>query len=235
MVARGLDGKAKRVANIVVDITDRKKAEEHVELLMREVSHRSKNLLAVVQAIASQTVRSAGTLSEFEKRFAQRLQGLAASHDLLVKENWRGVPLVDLARQQLALFTEAGSARLMLEGPDVVLAAAASQSIGLALHELATNAIKYGAWSVPTGRVTASWTVEHELGMPHHLQLCWVESGGPIVTPPTQSGFGTIVIEQIAANSVNGEVLLEFDPRGLRWTLSMPVDNLVGFAEGLTG
>ena len=212
---------------------DRKKAEEHVELLLREVSHRSKNLLAVVQAIASQTVRSAGTLNEFEKRFAQRLQGLAGSHDLLVKENWRGVPLRDLARQQLALFTEAGSTRLVLEGTDIVLAAAASQSIGLALHELATNAIKYGAWSLPTGRVMVSWTVEGELGKPHRLRLRWAESGGPIVTPPTQRGFGTIVIEQIAANSVNGEVLLEFDPRGLRWTLSMPLDNLVGLAEEL--
>jgi PAS domain S-box-containing protein len=233
VAARGLDGKAQRVANIVVDITDRKKAEEHVDLLMREVSHRSKNLLAVVQAIAGQTVRSAGTLAEFESRFAQRLQGLAGSHDLLVKENWRGVPLVDLARQQLAFFTEAGSARLMLEGPDIVLAAAASQSIGLALHELATNAVKYGAWSVSTGRVTINWTVEREPGKPSHLQLRWLESGGPITTPPTQSGFGTIVIEQIVANSVNGEVLLEFDPRGLRWTLSMPLDNLVAFGEEL--
>jgi PAS domain S-box-containing protein len=231
VVARGLDGRAQRVANIVVDITDRKKAEEHVELLMREVSHRSKNLLAVVQAIAGQTVRSAGSLLEFEKRFTQRLLSLAGSHDLLVKENWRGVPLADLARQQLAFFTEAGSARLWLEGPDVGLDAAASQSIGLALHELATNAIKYGAWSVPTGKVSISWSIENEPGKPPHLQLCWAEIGGPIVTPPARRGFGTIVIEQIAANSLNGEVSLEFDPAGLRWTLSMPLDKVVDLGE----
>ena len=204
-----------------------------MQMLMREVSHRSKNLLAVVQAIAGQTARTSGTLGEFEKKFAERLQGLSDSHDLLVKENWRGVPLRDLARQQLAFFTEAGSARLVLEGPDVILAAAASQSIGLALHELATNAIKYGAWSLPTGRVTVSWIVERKPGKPGLLQLCWVENGGPSITPPRQRGFGTIVIEQIVANSVNGEVLLEFDPSGLRWTLSMPLDNLAGLTKEL--
>jgi two-component sensor histidine kinase/putative methionine-R-sulfoxide reductase with GAF domain len=229
VIARGPDGRAQRVANIVVDTTDRKKSEEHVQLLMRELSHRAKNLLAVVQAIAGQTVRTAGSLDAFEKRFAQRLQGLAASHDLLVHENWRGAPLADLARQQLAAFAEEGSYRLALSGPDVVLTASAAQTIGLALHELATNATKYGAWSAPAGQVTLDWAFDDQAGQPR-LRLRWVESGGPRVERPTRRGFGHVVIENMVAQSVDGEVHADYDPKGLRWTLSIPVGNLVGGA-----
>jgi PAS domain S-box-containing protein len=227
VLARGPDGRALRVANIVVDITDRKKSEEHVQLLMREISHRAKNLLAVVQAIASQTVRTSGTLETFERRFALRLQGLAASHDLLVHENWRGAPLAELARQQLAPFAETGSYRLALSGPDVLLTASAAQTIGLALHELATNAIKYGAWAAPAGQVKLDWAFDDKAGKPQ-LRLRWAESGGPPVEPPTRKGFGHIVIENMVAQSVDGEVYADYDAAGLRWTLSIPVRNLVG-------
>jgi PAS domain S-box-containing protein len=229
VIARGPDGRAQRVANIVVDITDRKKTEDHIQLLMREISHRSKNLLAVVQAIAGQTVRTAGTLETFEKRFAQRLQGLAASLDLLVHENWRGAPLADLARQQLAPFAEAGTSRLALSGPNVVLTASAAQTIGLALHELATNAIKYGAWSAPAGKVSVDWAFDDKVGVPQ-LRLCWIESGGPPVERPTRKGFGHVVIENMVAQSVDGEVDADYNPTGMRWTLSIPIGNLVGGA-----
>ena len=229
VLARDSDGRALRVANIVVDITDRKKSEEHVQLLMREISHRAKNLLAVVQAIAGQTVRTAGSLETFGQRFALRLQGLAASHDLLVHENWRGAPLAGLARQQLAPFAEEGSYRLALSGPDVVLTASAAQTIGLALHELATNAIKYGAWSVPAGQVTLEWAFDDQAGQPQ-LRLRWIESGGPPVTPPTRKGFGHVVIKNMVAQSVDGEVHADYDPAGMRWTLSIPAGNLVGGA-----
>jgi len=229
VLARGPDGRALRVANIVVDITDRKKSEEHVQLLMREISHRAKNLLAVVQAIAGQTVRTAGSLEMFEKRFAQRLQGLAASHDLLVHENWRGAPLADLARQQLAPFAEEGSYRLASSGPDVVLTASAAQTVGLALHELATNAIKYGAWSVPAGQVTLEWAFDDKAGQPQ-LRLRWIERGGPPVERPTRKGFGHVVIENMVAQSVDGEVHVDYNPKGMRWTLSIPIGNLAGGA-----
>ena len=115
VIARDADGRAERVANIVVDVTERKNAEEHVQLLMREMTHRSKNLLAVVQALAARTARTAGTLEEFERRYTQRLKGLAASNDLLLQRSWRGAPLTDLARKQLAPFAEAGGARLSLQ------------------------------------------------------------------------------------------------------------------------
>ena len=162
----------------MTDITERKAAEEHIQLLMREISHRSKNLLAVVQAIAGQTVRTSDSTKDFELRFGRRLQGLAASHDLLVNEGWRGAPLAELVRQQLAPFVETGSSRIELDGPDISLTAEAAQAIGLALHELATNAIKYGALSVPHGKVTVSWAFAANPGEPRHLQMSWIERAG---------------------------------------------------------
>jgi PAS domain S-box-containing protein len=228
VIARGGDGKAQRVANIVMDITDRRKAEEHIQLLMREISHRSKNLLAVVQAIAGQTALTAGNLEEFEARFAQRLQGLAASHDLLVQEDWRGALLFDLARQQLALFAEAGGPRLTLSGPKVMLTTQAAQAIGLALHELATNALKHGAWLMPSGGVSVSWAFEANSRDPGVLQLNWVERGGPLVAQPDSKGFGRVVIERMVAQAIGGEVSMDFNPLGLTWTLSIPDRNLVG-------
>lgn len=227
VVARGADGKAQRVANIVMDITERKKAEAHIQLLMREISHRSKNLLAVVQAIAGQTVRTGGTLPEFEMRFAQRLQGLAASHDLLVNENWRGAALMDLIQQQLAPFAEVGSPRLTLSGPDVRLTTDAAQALGLALHELATNALKYGAWSVAAGNVSVSWAFDEIAGDAATLRLRWIEREGPTVIPPNHKGFGHVVIESMVAQSLGGEVDLDFRESGLIWTLSIPDRNLV--------
>jgi PAS domain S-box-containing protein len=226
VIARGADGRAERVANIVVDVTERKNAEERVQLVMREMTHRSKNLLSVVQALAARTARSAGTLEEFERRYTQRLRGLAASHDLLLQRSWRGAPLTDLARKQLAPFVEIGSARLSLSGPDVILTSEATQAVGLALHELATNATKYGAWSAPSGSVALGWDFD-DIGAARRLRLSWIERGGPRVQPPERKGFGHFLLESMAARSVNGEVLTEFGATGLSWTLSMPVNNLV--------
>jgi PAS domain S-box-containing protein len=222
VVARGVDGKAQRVFNIVMDISERKKAEEHIQLLMREVSHRSKNLLAVVQAIAKQTVRTAETLEKFEATFTQRLRGLAASHDLLIQENWRGALLRDLAIHQLALFAEAGGPRLTLSGPSVMLTPQAAQAIGLALHELGTNAVKHGAWSVPTGKVLMTWTFDADPEAAKVLQVRWEERGGPPVIRPVSKGFGHAVIDTMVGQATGGEVRMDFGPVGLRWILSVP-------------
>jgi PAS domain S-box-containing protein len=225
VVARGPDGKAQRVLNIVMDVTERKRAEEHIQLLMREISHRSKNLLSVVQAIAGQTGRAAGTFPDFQEAFAQRLRGLAASHEILVENEWRGALLRDLAHHQLALFTEAGEHRLSLSGPDAMLTTQAAQAIGLALHELGTNALKYGAWSVPDGSVGVSWAWEPATHDANRLQLTWVERGGPAVRPPGSRGFGRVVTEFMVAQTTGGEVSMEFRPAGLTWTLSIPGQN----------
>jgi PAS domain S-box-containing protein len=228
VIARGATGKAERMVSIMVDITERKKTEDHIRFLLLEVSHRAKNLLSVIQAIAGQTVRSAGSLDEFETRFSSRLHGLAASHDILVSQSWQGAPLAELVRLQLAPFVDAGSSRLELVGPDVVLAARSAQAIGLALHELATNATRYGALSSPTGRIRVSWTFD-DVGAAHPrpLRLSWAELGGPPATAPAKKGFGYLVIERMAASAVSGEVAMEHSPAGLRWVLSIPAANLV--------
>jgi two-component sensor histidine kinase len=226
VTARGLDGKAQRTVSIMVDITDRKRTEEHIRFLMREISHRSKNLLSVIQAIAGQTGRTAGTIEEFEARFNQRLYGLAASHDILVDQAWRGAPLADLVRLQLAPFVDAGSARLEIEGPDVVVTAEAAQALGMAFHELATNAVKYGALSTEKGKVNVAWRFD-DGAAERPLRLSWVEESGPAVSAPSRKGFGRVVLERIAASSVDGQVTMDFAPNGLRWTVLIPRANLV--------
>jgi len=227
VVARGPDGKAQRLVSIVTDVTERKAAEDHIQFLMHEISHRSKNLLTVIQSIARRTARTAGSLEEFEARFERRLQGLAASHDVLVSKNWQGAPLDELVRQQLLPFVEIQSSRFDLAGPDVVVTAEAAQSIGLAIHELATNAIKYGALSQPSGKVRISWAFEDDASVSPQLSLNWIEHGGPSVLPPSRKGFGHVVIGEMVERSLNGTVATEFAAEGLRWSVSIPAINLV--------
>jgi two-component sensor histidine kinase len=194
---------------------------------MHEISHRSKNLLMVIQSIARRTARTAGTMEEFENRFERRLQGLAASHDVLVRENWHGAPLADLVRQQLVPFVEIQSSRFEIAGPDIVITAEAAQAIGLAIHEFATNAIKYGALSDPAGKVSVSWMFEGEAGASGPLLLSWIEQGGPPVSPPSRRGFGHVVIGEMVERSLNGKVAVEFAAEGLKWRVSIPATNLV--------
>jgi PAS domain S-box-containing protein len=228
VTVRAPDGKAERMVSIVTDVTDRKAAEDHIQFLMHEISHRSKNLLMVIQSIARRTARTAGTMEEFENRFERRLQGLAASHDVLVRENWHGAPLADLVRQQLVPFAEIQSSRFEIAGPDVVITAEAAQAIGLAIHELATNAIKYGALSEASGKVSVSWMLDGEADAPGPLLLSWIEQGGPPVSPPSRKGFGHVVIGEMVERSLNGKVAVEFASEGLRWRVSIPAANLVG-------
>ena len=166
-------GRVVGISSIVRDISERKAREKHIEFLMRELSHRSKNLLAVVQAIAGQTARYSDSMNEFQTRFSQRLHAMARAQDLLVARNWEGAQLVDLVRSQMAPFTEDVSARIEMSGPEFDLRPDAVHSLTLALHELATNAAKYGALSVPDGRVAVSWELaecgRRRPALPHEL------------------------------------------------------------------
>jgi two-component sensor histidine kinase len=222
VVARTPDGKAHRMVSIVADVTERKAAEDHIEFLMHELSHRSKNLLTVIQSIARRTARTVANMEEFESRFGRRLQGLAASHDVLVLNSWQGAPLADLMRRHLEPFVDVQSSRLELSGPDIVVSAEAAQAIGLAIHELTTNAIKYGALSVPTGKVKVSWAFEGDADAPRHLLLNWIEQGGPPVVPPTHKGFGHVVFDDMIERSLNAKVAVEFAASGLTWRASIP-------------
>jgi two-component sensor histidine kinase len=228
VVARTADGKAHRLVSIVADVTERKAAEDHAQFLMHELSHRSKNLLAVIQSISRRTARTTTTMEEFESRFERRLQGLAASHDVLIRNSWQGALLADLLRQQLMPFMDIQSSRVELTGPDIVVTAEATQAIGLAIHELATNAIKYGALSVPSGKVKISWAFDSEsLLASRELLLKWVEQGGPRIVPPSRNGFGHLVIGEMIERSLNAKVTLEFVTHGLEWSVSIPATSLV--------
>ena len=140
-----------------VDMTERKESEAHLRLLLRELTHRSKNLLAVIQAMARQTARHAGSVESFLNRFGARLQALAASHDMLVRESWYGASVDELIRSQLAMYLDREDEQVAIDGPAVALKPEAAQNLGLALHELAVNAAKFGALSVPGGRLSISW------------------------------------------------------------------------------
>ncbi len=211
-------GKPARAYGVSMDITERKEREAHIRFLMREVSHRSKNLLAVVQAIASQTARATSSPADFATDFGARLKSLAASLDLLVREDWRGVSVRELVQSQLGHYGDPEGKRVELEGPQLLLSPLAAQYLGMALHELSTNAVKYGALSAPAGRVLIAWRVEGNRGK-RRLHFSWLESDGPPVSPPTEKGFGHMVIERMAAEALQGQVKLEFPREGLRWRL----------------
>ncbi len=216
----GPDGKPLRAFATNLDITEIKRAEEHTKLLMAEVNHRSKNLLAVVQAIAQNTTKHADP-AMFVARLIDRIGGLTISQDLLVRNNWQGVEVSDLVEGQLAHFKDLLGERILLMGPPARLTAAAAQGIGMALHELATNTIKYGALSNDVGRVHISWQVADAPG--YMFTMRWLEEGGPMVIPPTLLGFGQKVIGRMAELAVNGTVEVDFRESGLSWKLSAPV------------
>ncbi|HXF86721.1 MAG TPA: HWE histidine kinase domain-containing protein [Xanthobacteraceae bacterium] len=209
-----------------VDITARKEGEVHLRLLMRELTHRSKNLLAVIQAMARQTARRAESIEQFTEQFAARLQALATSHDLLIQESWHGALLADLVRSQLGHYLDRENSQISVEGPGVFLKPEAAQNIGLALHELATNAAKYGALSVPSGHVSITWRWVSETN-PKAVEIVWLERGGPKVSPPEQRGFGSVVIERNLAKTLEADVHLAFESEGIECRIVIPTNLLV--------
>jgi PAS domain S-box-containing protein len=219
-VMRDEEGRILSGLNILFDITERKRNEERITLLLNEVDHRSKNILSVVQAIAKQTATS--TPEEFLTRFLERLQTLAASHDLLVKSRWQGVEISDLIRAQLAHFEELLGTRIKLDGPSFHLSVTAAQTLGMIMHELATNAAKYGALSNDSGRVEICWRAPSDV-----FTISWTECGGPQVIAPNRRGFGSIVVKTMAESSLDSNVDLDFAPTGLRWRAVCPASSVV--------
>ncbi len=211
------------------DITERRRGEEHVKLLMAEVNHRARNLLAVVQAFAQQTAKY-GDPATFAARFSDRIDGLAAGQDLLVRNQWLGVEVVDLVEAQLSHFKDLIGARVLIEGPRALtLNMAAAQGIGMALHELATNAAKHGALSNREGTVRIAWQV---IGAAKPVfSMSWVEDGGPRVVAPTRRGFGQIVIGRMAEAAVEGRAEIVFRESGLSWNLCAPAENALTQGE----
>ncbi len=209
------------------DITARKQRETHIYLLMREVTHRSKNLLAIIQAMARQTVKDSVTAAEFEERFSARLRGLAASHDLLAARDWYGAAVEDVVRWQLGSALEQAQSRVTLRGPALFLKPEAAQNIGLAFNELASNATRFGALSGPVGDVEIEWSLDPEDATPRRFHIGWRESNGPAVAPPQRYGFGHKVVERLAARALDGTVSLTFASTGLQWSLHIPASFVV--------
>ncbi len=209
-----------------IDVTERKEGEAHLRLLLRELTHRSKNLLAVIQAMARQTARHAGSIDGFLNQFGARLQALAASHDLLVRESWHGASLSELVRSQLAAYIDRGGGQVAFEGPAVALKPEAAQNLGLALHELADNAAKFGALSVRSGRVFITWD-RRESADGNVIELDWREELGPKVKARRKKGFGSIVIERNLVLALDAKVSLEFDPQGLRCHIVIPASQIL--------
>jgi PAS domain S-box-containing protein len=208
-----------------VDITEREEGEAHLRMLMRELTHRSKNMLAVIQAMARQTARHAGSTEGFLDQFGARLQALATAHDLLVQESWHGVSLHELARTQLGFCADGAGPQVVIDGPGILLKPEVAQDLGLALHELATNAAKYGALSVPAGRVSITWSrLPQAEG--HGVEIVWSESGGPAVPPPARRGFGSLVIERNLARALDADVALAFAADGVRCRMVIPETRL---------
>jgi PAS domain S-box-containing protein len=206
------------VLTVVRDITARKRAEAQVQLLIHEVNHRAKNMLSLVQVIARQT--AAREPEDFIDRFTERIQALAANQDLLIQNEWQGVDVEDLVRAQLAHFADLVGSRIAVHGPQRRLNAASAQAIGLALHELATNAGKYGALSTQSGHVEVDWRVDGDA-----FTMNWTEREGPPVRPPERLGFGTTVIDSMAERTLGGTVELDYAPSGLAWRVTCPAAN----------
>jgi two-component sensor histidine kinase len=209
------DGQIAYLIKIIQDITTRKRADEARQMLAREVNHRSKNLLTIVQVIARQT--AARSPQDFVETFGERLQALAANQDLLVRNAWQRVHLADLVRSQLEHFGAVGS-RVTLSGPPVMVPPSAAQALGMALHELATNAAKYGSLSDDAGRVEIAWSIGEDTFL-----MSWRETGGPKVTAPRDTGFGTLVLDKMTAVSLSGDVSIDYAAEGLVWQLRCPL------------
>ncbi|HZP70533.1 MAG TPA: HWE histidine kinase domain-containing protein [Pseudolabrys sp.] len=208
-----------------VDVTERKEGEAHLRLLLRELTHRSKNLLAVIQAMARQTARHTGSVGAFLVQFGARLQALAASHDLLVRESWHGASLDELVRSQLSSYLDGNTVQVSIEGPAIALKPEAAQNLGLALHELAINAAKFGALSVPTGRVLITWN--RRGAADNALELDWREQLGPRVKARRKKGFGSMVIERNLARALDAEVNMDFDADGLHCHIVIPASQIL--------
>jgi PAS domain S-box-containing protein len=207
---------------VVRDISGRKRAEEHQQLLINELNHRVKNTLATVQSITSLSLRNADTAADARVAVEGRLFALSRAHDVLTRENWEGAHLHDIIGEVAEPYQSDKQGRMQWRGPIVHLAPKMALALSMAIHELATNAVKYGALSNETGEVHLSWLVDHTL-KPPHLLLRWEEKGGPTVKTPSRRGFGSRLIERSLAYDLEGQVRMEYATAGLVCTVEAPL------------
>jgi two-component sensor histidine kinase/AmiR/NasT family two-component response regulator len=209
-------GRVTRVSGVTIDITELKEAEERRTLLVREVDHRARNALAIVQSIVRMT--KSKSIESYVPTVEGRIAALSTAHALLAESRWEGASLHRLADEELAPYRSSDAERITITGPAVFLKPETAQTIALVLHELATNAVKYGALSDPAGMVTLNWQCEH-----NSLKLQWIETGGPAVSPPTTKGYGTKVITASIKQQLGGTIGFDWQPGGLAFAMSISV------------
>jgi two-component sensor histidine kinase len=206
------------VVGVNIDVTERKRAEQHQRALNAELDHRVKNVLATVSAIIDQTQEASGSQADFVTALNSRINSLARTHELLSASNWRGASLAEIVRREFAPYSRGNTE---VGGPSVTLKAEATQAMATVLHELTTNAAKYGALSTRTGRVSAIWRWLQN-GSHDRLLIEWQETGGPPATAPHRSGYGTSIIRELIPFELGGAVELSFAPEGIRCRLEIP-------------
>lgn len=218
------DGTPLAMIGVSQDITSRKRAEEHRTLLANELSHRVKNSLAMIQAVIAQTMRRAVSLDEANKTLQSRVLAMAAANDVLVDQNWEGASLRDLLQKTLAPFGIDDGAQFQVAGPDVQLTPKVSTALALGIHEMATNAAKYGALSQESGRVGIAWDVDIDGGK-RRLRMVWTEMDGPRISPPDRTGFGTKLLERVLAQEIGGRADIEYPPSGAVLSIDLPISD----------
>lgn len=219
----GPQGNVEAIAGSTRDVTERKEHEQHLELLINELNHRVKNSLVMVQSLARQSFSNATSLEDAHEKIDSRLLALSTAHDTLTRENWQSVDILELARDVSALCEPDASGRFVLEGPSCRVDPRRALALSMALHELCTNAVKYGALSAPQGRVRIAWERSVDADGRDVLELVWQESGGPPVSPPARKGFGSRLLERGLKRDLDGDVELAFDPAGVAFRVSMPL------------
>ncbi len=216
------NGEPLNLAGVNIDITDQKKSEEKTELLLRELNHRVKNTLAMLQSIASQTLKNSKSPADFNQAFSGRIRSIAAAHTLLSDKEWEPVLLSHLLTEQINIYIQNVDKQLVISGDEVTLGPEESLALGMVFHELATNAAKYGALSTPNGLVEINIKLDQS-AMPHIVNLSWIEKNGPEVIKPETNGFGSIMIERSLDKIIGSNVKLEFLNKGVEAHITLPV------------
>jgi PAS domain S-box-containing protein len=226
-----VDGQIVGASKIARDITARKQAHLAQTHLLRELNHRTKNLLAVADSIVRQTSRSSPP-EEMVDRISRRLHALSVSQDLMIDSEWRGADITDIIQWQLAPIVDEHAGRIKLSGPACKLTPRTAQALGLAIFELATNALKFGSLSAQDGTVLIAWSIADNAGK-REFRMSWQEAGGPPVIQPAHCGFGSTITERMIARSLLGSAKVTYAPAGLIWEIVAPESALIetnGFA-----
>lgn len=215
-------GRCVRLKGLTLDITERKQSDERQGMLIAELDHRVKNLLARVAVISAYTRQGSNSIDQFVEVLDRRIQSMANAHSLLSQSRWSGVNLADLVHNQLAPY--ATTANTTIGGPDVTLTPTTTQAVAMALHELVTNAVKYGALSSPNGHVSVNWDRHQGDGGTPHVEIEWRETGGPAVGKPSKLGYGTSLIRELIPHELGGTVDLAFASSGVCCKIDVPIE-----------